>query len=275
MRIRRLETFIYYIVIFPRMNLGEAVEEVLGRELEAKVKDYCICIRYTYVELENGGFGVYHTPIEDYEVPKFRKLSGKRAIELFRLRNEKNMLLRALAWAAANAASSARVNGLDGLYYDASPAELAGVRSGDRVLMIGNMKALKEELLSIGAVTVVLERKYELRHDALPDTFIEELEMDFDFVFVTGSAIAVPTFERLLERISKIPKKAITGPFSSLFPTLLHEIGFDVVSGVSVEDVESIKEFLRQGNFLQGHPGALKTRGLSNAVKVWTSVRAL
>lgn len=232
------------------MELGELVERKVGEALDLEVVDYCIALSDVYVELAGGYLGLYHTPLEDFARFPFRPILGRSARELFTLREEGNMTLRALAWAAANAASVSELRTRTDLLFDTSPIELLGAKG--RVLMVGNMGPFAQELAGLGAEVAVLERSSTLRHGALPDTFIEALSMDFAAAVVTGAAIAVPTFPRLLERLSVVPKRAIVGPSASLLPEALHEIGFQLVCGVLVEDVSKVKEWLKQGNFVQG-----------------------
>ncbi|HNR24078.1 MAG TPA: DUF364 domain-containing protein [Candidatus Bipolaricaulis anaerobius] len=255
------------------MELGELAEKKLGEALDLNVVDYCIALSDVYVELAGGYLGLYHTPLEDFARFPFWPLLGSSARDLFALREEGNMALRALAWAAANAASVPALRRRTDLLFDASPIELLGAKEGDRVLVVGNMGPFAHELLGLGAEVTVLERNPRLRHGALPDTFIEALPMDFAAAVVTGAAIAVPTFPRLLELIKAIPNRAIVGPSASLLPEALHEIGFRLVCGVLVEDVPKVKEWLNQGNFVQGGPGTQTVKELGGAVRTWCSVQ--
>lgn len=235
------------------MIVDELANGVLSLTSRAEVTDWCVCLRYAYVEVVAGGvrhLGVALVPHEDIQGvrPSLRVPSVK---ELREMVSSPNPIDKVLGVALINALSShlTRRAGLPSISPDAAediPTLLSseGVRS---VLVVGNMAPLVRRLREAGMKVFVTERNPAARWGgAYPDTSFTRLAHGVEAAVITGAALVNDTLDYLLEALNHA-FKVLVGPTAGAYPPLLTPRHVDAVASMLVDDVEAVKRVLRLG----------------------------
>jgi len=188
---------------------------------------------YTGVLLSDGRMGVAATLVEGRGCrahPRAGELSGQPAWEVAQGLLSPDPLASSLGLAAVNAALGEEAG--------PSPDPLAalGVGKGDVVGMVGYIGPLVERLAGLAGELLVFERN-QARPGVRPDWAVELELPRCDVVFITGTAFANKTVDRLLS-LSR-GKVAVIGPSTPMWPGLL-ERGVDWLFGAQVADPERV-----------------------------------
>lgn len=235
------------------MIVDELAEGVLSLVRGAEVRDWCVCLRYAYVEVGVGGsrhLGVALVPHED--VHGVSAPLREPTIEGLRdLASSPNPIDKVLGVALINALSSHlisrdKVLGASGDVTEDIPSLLAseGVRS---VLVVGNMAPLVRRLRDAGMEVLVTERNPAARWGgAYPDTSVTRLAGLAEAAVITGAALVNDTIDQLLELLPHA-FKVLAGPTAGAYPPLLIPKHVDAVASMVVEDAEAVKRVLRLG----------------------------
>jgi hypothetical protein len=216
-------------------ELCEIISEKLREDL--RIVGACVSLCYTGVMLDSGHVGLCYTPIEDItrnQLAGRRNLHGSRASEVLQTANSFNMIERAAGIATLNALSQylmeregyKREIGAD--IFDAIEVE-----KEDRVVVVGYMKPLVEKLRTKTRRVQVFERNPQLRADALPDTFVDQILPKANVVILSGSSLVNGTVDRLLELSKNARLVAMTGPTASALPEPFFRRGVGAMAGVS------------------------------------------
>ncbi len=235
------------------MIVDELADAILSFGVKALVKDWCVCLRYAYVEVSANGrrhLGVALVPHEDvYGVRPSLREPGLE--ELREMVSSPNPLDKVLGVALINAVSSHLIR--YGAPVDTSsdvardiPTLLAseGIRS---VLVVGNMAPLVERLREEGMEVYVTERNPATRWGgAYPDTSFVRLARDVEAAVITGAALVNDTIDYLLDALGHA-FRVIAGPTAGVYPKLLAPRYVDVVASMLVDDVDAVKRILRLG----------------------------
>ena len=236
--------------------LAEAVKRYLSEHKELadlEIVDLGVGPLYSYSKLETGSVGLFYSFLEEYNGPPLRLeelLASPRVRELVEFAWSSNMVERVLLFASLNALGQYVLRDVE---LEAKSAQevlaelLEGVRARS-VAVVGHMRPLVEELRELGLKIYVFERDPSKRRgEALSDVFEELLLPKADAVVLTGSALALPTLDRVLELCKRASLKAIVGPSASAPPDFLMGLGFDLVGGCLVRDGERAAKMVMLG----------------------------
>lgn len=235
------------------MIVDELAEGILRYAREAGISDWCVCLRYAYVEIgrcERKYLGVALVPHEDVHGvrPALRPPSLESLPEMV---SSPNPIDKVLGVALINALSSALVRE-EGLLRTSSEIALdvptllsrKGVRS---VLVVGNMAPLVRKLREAGMEVFVTERNPATRWGgAYPDTSFARLAKRVEAAVITGAALVNDTLDYLLDALGHA-FKVLVGPTAGAYPPLLAPRYVDAVASMLVDDVDAVKRVLKLG----------------------------
>lgn len=235
------------------MIVDGLAREVVNLVGNVMIHDWCVCLRYAYVEVltEEGRYlGVALVPHEDIHGVRapLREPSMESLIELV---SSPNPFDKVLGVALINALSSHLIRKdeeLSGLpeISEGVPSLLSseGVRS---VLVVGNMVPLVRKLKEAGMEVYVTERNPAGRWGgAYPDTSFARLARNVEAAVITGATLVNDTIDFLLEALDHT-FKVLVGPTAGAYPRLLAPRYVDAVASMVVDDVEAVKRVLRLG----------------------------
>lgn len=187
------------------------------------------------------------------------KCQGRSVKELARGIKSWNFLEAAIGLSAINSAINSHEsikemesNGFCQLPSGSAFNLIANKVSGKKVAVIGHFPEVEE--LSKHCQLTVLERKPQIG-DA-PDPAAEYLLPEQDIVLMTSSALINKTTPRLLE-LSKDAVTIMLGPSTPLSPVLF-EMGVDIISGLIVEEEESVLRCIKEGGGMRTFRNSVK-----------------
>ena len=243
----------------PGMVVGELLAFLLKNIPEAfqlKVKNVCIGLGYTAVQLENGYLGLSATtPSElNYECCNLRvesgRLAGNLLFDLARLSGSWLQGECIVGLAAMNAASQMLFERRSGVYKISTgnlTSELR-VKAGDVVVMVGNMKPIASFLENVAGQLHILERRPSFRGEGiLPDTACEEYLPKADVAIITATALVNGSIDRLLELAGSAREVALVGPTAPITPEPLFKRGVTLVGGVRILDPDQTLRVVMEG----------------------------
>ncbi len=229
-------------------------EEACKRAIEAgrgiEISDYCVGLKYSYVEVKGPkgrALGVAYVPYEDMYsgcVGKVPKLE-----DLLEMISGTNPIERSLSLAAVNAISQYLIWN-SGRKYEAEFGDLIeltskNVPSKAKILVIGNMGPLIRKLRSLGHEVKCLERSQRSRGSCLPDVYLKRLKGWPDAVIVTGTSLLNDTVDEIVETFQET-FKGIVGPTAGCLPEVLLKY-FDFVSSMRIREIDEAKRIIRLG----------------------------
>ncbi|MHC1589338.1 MAG: Rossmann-like domain-containing protein [Candidatus Hecatellaceae archaeon] len=240
-------TLIGEILAFLLKNIPEA--------FQLKVKNVCIGLGYTAVQLENGHLGLCSTMpselgLEGCSLPlDSGKLAGRSLFDLAKLAGSWIPAESIVGIAAVNAASQMLYKRRTGSY-QVSVGNVTSefeVRSSDRVVMVGNIKPIASFLEGKAGELYVLERSPQLRGGSLPDTACEEYLPKADVAVITASTLVNGTIDRLLQLAKGAREVILVGPTSPITPEPLFNHGVTLVGGVRVLNSDVVLRVVMEG----------------------------
>ncbi|OWJ55492.1 hypothetical protein Pdsh_01470 [Pyrodictium delaneyi] len=232
---------------------------------------------HAYVELEGGWCGVslipHWLPLEPFD----ERLEDATPRMLARLAGRGEPLAAALAVAAVNAVTNAWIECTTEPPVEVqrrSLSEILGVRRGDRVVLLGYMAGVADELRSTGAEVLVAELDPALREEArragypVLEAREEALEAlrSADIAVASGSAVLDPPL--LLEEFEAARaarERALVGHTSSFHPVVGARLGATLVAGTYID--RSICREIRWTVAAGGGPHRAETRRRVRLVK--------
>jgi hypothetical protein len=240
-------TIVGEILAFLLKNIPEA--------FQLKVKNVCIGLRYTAVQLENGYLGLCATlpselSLEDRGLQlDSGRLAGSLLFDLARLAGSWIPAESTVGLAAINAASQMLFE-RRAEAYEVSTGNLMAelkVKGNDKVVMVGNIKPIASFLEDVAGELYVLERDPRLRGGNLPDTACEEYLPRADIAIITASTLINGTIDRLLELTRGAREVILVGPTSPITPEPLFNHGVTIVSGVQVLSSDAALRIVMEG----------------------------
>ncbi len=251
------------------MNLVEAwladLKRVLGAE-PLKVREVRIGVFYTAAEVSSGHVGLAFTPrgLTDTvccpksaaAAPPAGKMAGQEAWTLAAYALSPAPLRRAVGVAVLNALSALAIarHGVPGgeLVPGLDALEAAGVRSDDRVAMVGAFVPFIKELKGRVAGLYVVDKHPEaLKAEEMdlwrpPEQAAQTLSQA-SVVIISGSALVEGEIDSLLESSRNARKVILAGPTASPWPPPFFERGVHVLGGVRVLDNRQILTLVSEG----------------------------
>jgi hypothetical protein len=234
-------------------ELREIISEKLREDF--RIAGACVSLCYTGVMLESGHVGLCYTPIEDIardQLTGRRNLHGSKVSEVLQTANSFNMIERATGIATLNALSQylmeregyEREIGID--IFDAIEVE-----KEDRIAVVGYMEPLVEKLRTKTDRVQVFERNLQLRGDALPDTFVDQILPKANIVILSGSSLVNGTVDRLLELSKNARVVVIAGPTASALPEPFFKRGVGVMAGVCAKGSAVLNAVAEAKSFME------------------------
>ena len=216
----------------------------------ARIIDYCICLRYTYVLISIDGkkyLGLSHTFINHLS----RRKPGINSIEELRLPDtllSRDPYARQLGFALLNAYSQYLISrdGHVDLGRDVDAVDAVEIGRNERVLFIGDIRPLVERVRERAGEVVVLENDVCRRPDTLPGTYLSLLG-DFDVVFITGAALVNGSLDQILMLTRSARERVLVGPTAQIYPGFLRGTGLTKVAGCYVLDPGAVIRGLKIG----------------------------
>lgn len=251
------------------MGIIEAWLDDLGRVLSEEplqVPQVRIGVFYTAALLSSGQVGVAFTPRDLSDTvccprsaasgPPAGLLAGQDAWALARFALAPTPLRRAVGVAVLNALSAlalARVGVPGGQVLPGQDAlEAAGVRSEDRVVLVGSfmpfIKALKERVAQLCVVDKHPEAlKPEEKPFWRPPEQAAKVLAEASVVIATGSALVEGGMDALLEAAQGARRVVLAGPTASPWPPPFFQRGVHVLGGLRVLDGPRMLQIVSEG----------------------------
>ncbi|UXD22779.1 hypothetical protein IPA_08170 [Ignicoccus pacificus DSM 13166] len=223
----------------------------LSKYSSAKLEDFGIAKKLSYVKTL-GAVGFAFAP--EMEYPDFLPTKETFIRELFK-RAWTGAPETSLALAALSAITQKWID--DGGEVEMPAPDLVealGIDKGMKVLMIGYMAGVVEEVKEAGAEVVLYEDNYMLRCSAkdlgvkaYPGSYAL-LEEEADAIIATGSSLLDPRIAFVFDKV-KAPVKALVGPTATVHPYFARLIGATHVGGsyVPPEKREEVLGMIKMG----------------------------
>ncbi len=223
----------------------------LSKYSSAKLDDFGYTKKLSYT-IVNGRLGFAFAP--EAEAPSFVPEEGMYVRKLF-LQAWRGLVETSLALAAMNSLTQLWIDEGGEVEMPAPPlTEALEIAKGEKVIVIGFMKGVVEEIVNAGAQVVLYEDDYKLRCEArdlgveaYPGSYVL-LEDSADVIIATGSSLLDP---RSLNAFERIPakRKALIGPTASLHPYFAKLVGATHVGGTYVpkENQERVLTLIKAG----------------------------
>lgn len=178
---------------------------------------------YTAAHLSTGQAGVcfsFHAEMVAHCCQAHKKagtLAGTPAIELARMTRSWDLGEAVIGLATLNALSSIDIEKNQKMYVLSKGNVLDDIKfkKDDAVVIVGNIRPLRERISGKVKQVYVLERDLMRREDGvLPDTASEEMLPKADIAIITGTTLANGTIDRLLELSRNSREIAVVGGLS-------------------------------------------------------------
>ncbi len=230
------------------------------------VQDVRVGVFYTAAQISSGHAGAAFTPrgLSDTvccpstaaSAPPAGRMLGRRAWELADFALAESPLRRAIGVATLNALSALMFEryGVPGgsVRRGCDALEAAGVRSDDRVAMVGAfapfIKALKGK---VGALRVIDSHLSALKPDerqfwVSPEGVAQALR-SASIVIISGSALVEGGIDFILEASAQARHRVLAGPTAPLWAPPFFDSGVDVLGGIQVSDPALLLMIASQG----------------------------
>ncbi|ALU12553.1 hypothetical protein EYM_05095 [Ignicoccus islandicus DSM 13165] len=212
------------------------LKSALSKYSTSRIEDLGISKRMSYAKVMDS-IGFAYCP--DTEPPEIIELEGLMVRDLFKLA-WKGIAETSLALSALSALTQKWIEE-GGEVETPSPkvSEMIGLQRGMKVIAIGYMKNVIEELKKEGAQVVLYEDNHVYRCEAkrsgiesYPGNYVF-LEDDADAIIATGSSLLDPRLSIVFEKV-KSRAKLLIGPTATVHPYFASLLGATHVAGTYV-----------------------------------------
>ena len=232
-----------------------------GAALERlRVEDAVVGVHFSAVKLSDGSGGMAGTPRcdagpppRDVRKPPPGALKGARVLSILEPWPE-DPCLRSFAVAALSALSAPFLNARRyRLVYDMDALELAGIKPGMAVTLVGAFHSYIDRLRSVEGLRLkVLElRESALREGDLPFYVpagrAREVVPVSDALLITGQTLVNGTLDGLLGLARPDAAVVLVGPSGSILPEALFRRNVRVAGGCALTDCDAALKLLLQG----------------------------
>lgn len=210
---------------------------------------------FTLALLENGIVGVCWNLLDSddqraaYDATDFGSYHGRDALELTRELLAEDRTRRIVGYAVCSALSQAlMIGGEIAVDLKTDLLDLAGVRSTDRVGLVGNAPPLLDQLVSREAQVVVLDR--EAVFPVERDVKIARSPGDLascQVVLISSTTLLDDSFAEIERSSSQARFRAVFGPGAAIVPEALFRRGIDAIAGMLITDGPALVERQRNG----------------------------
>jgi uncharacterized protein len=211
------------------------------------VTDVRMGLGYIAVENSSGGLGLAYTfrnhlPSRCCVFKDAGSLIGKSLKDIADLFfDHHNLLNAALGLAALN--SVAKVGNLDNISGDV--LEHLDITRDEPVLMIGHFAPVEMQLKKLTANLSVYDDKDNSDNNN-SDAFLQ-IAKTSRVVLITSTTLINKTFENIIAKTPNARMRVLLGPSTPLFPDIFKNEGVHMLSGMTFEDNNKVKEIVSQG----------------------------
>jgi uncharacterized protein len=251
--------------------LGEtiaAISEILDRDLDRiAVERVVVGLFFTGVKLDNGVAGACATPLKTIPeavccpssamaMPFPGKLAGRPAGALAQEALSGHGIRRAVGIAAVNALAECcwrrRPHPGVALHAGVDAFDAAGIRPGDKVVVVGAFVPFLRELKRRGQSYLVLEQDpATLKPEELaffrPAEAAAQVVPQADVLLITGSTLVNATLEELLALARPEARVVVVGPTVGVLPDAFLARGADVLGSIRIGDPDGFLDLLAEG----------------------------
>ena len=249
------------------------VQSILDSLTDAPVVEVRVGLHWTAVVVEAEGgprcglaatlAGDHHHASSGADVPLAGKLSHLSGLELAHLAlYGESPTQSSLGFAAINALLPQQPE----LWVEANAETLLAQHgAGRRVALVGHfpfVPRLRQSLQAQGGELFVLEQNPQ--EGDLPAEAAAEVLPGADLAAITGMALVNHSLEGLLAHCRPSTPLILLGPSTPLSP-LLFELGFCLISGAVVTEIDTVLRCVSQGgNFRQVHAAGVRLVNMAN-----------
>ena len=220
---------------------------------ELKISHVVVGLRFSFVELSDGSFGVAGTidlkTTESSNQKYFGKFSpgnicGQSVYELLSSRDNFSVL-NSLKFACINALNYRYTDfSKYKIHYDKDPTELLSFHN-KQIALIGAFKSYIE-FFDINAVNFKI---IELDFEAIPEKFrayfvdvtkTSETIENSDIVIITGLSLVNDTFPLIKKHLTNNKISVITGPSANIPPDILFQNGINIIGATEFTNKEQV-----------------------------------
>ena len=221
-------------------------------EPEAKsirIGDVRIGLGYTAILTESGSAGVAYTPREELGrgcsmLPGRQPLAGRDAAELLAYLTSGSALERAVGLATANALLGTRELGT---VFRGDVMDMLGLRSGDRVGMVGYFDPLFSRIESQAASLTIFERSRGWTAGVQPAERAVDVLPSCTVALITSTTLITQSLEPLLEAAGGCRVVALLGPSTPLVPEAFTGTPVTWLSGIVITYPQEVLRVVSEG----------------------------
>jgi hypothetical protein len=230
--------------------IAEKIKGLLQPEAKfIRIDDVRIGLGYTAILTESGSAGVAYTPREDLgrgcsSLPGRQPLAGRDAAELLTYLTSDSALERAVGLATANALLGRRKLGP---VFGGDVMDMLGLRSGDRVGMVGYFEPLVARIESQVASLTIFERSRGWTAGVQPAERAVDVLPSCTVALITSTTLITQSLEPLLEAAGGCRVVALLGPSTPLVPEAFTETPVTWLSGIAIAHPQEILRVVSEG----------------------------
>ncbi|MFA6009690.1 MAG: DUF364 domain-containing protein [Desulfobacteraceae bacterium] len=222
------------------------------------VRTVAISLGYTFVELDNGAFGVCFTPRSTSgscaHYAKAGTLSTRPATELARLMLSGIPLEKSVGVAAVNALSRTIMDLEPEAYKDPGPDILDLLPfNGEKLKtgMVGHIGPFITNLVKRSSSLVIVDDNEGLLPGFMQSGYTVSRDVkdlaDVDILLITGSSAAVGDFDEVLSAAKKARFIGVVGPSAGWLPDAAFRRGVHAVASMKIMDTASVRRAILEG----------------------------
>ncbi len=221
----------------------------LSAEMATKrtIEEVRIGLAYTAVRLDDDSIGVALTFLDDWEsccqLAEREPLADRRASELLPLLSSRTPVEAALGLACVNALFNGHVK----KQVHGDVLEVVGLRSSDKVVMVGHFRPLVKRLKDRVKSLHIFERKPDNSSLVRPaDEVFSELP-DADVALITATSILNHSLDPILDAAHGCRQVVLLGASTPLVPEAFENSPVTLLSGVVVRENEAVLQTISEG----------------------------
>jgi len=232
----------------PGTILNRLYEQLEPAAKNRRIADLRLGLSYVGVKLDNGEAGLAAV-LPDITsrgctvLPDAGRYAGSPAADLLQyLRDEKNVLYRAIGLATANAL----IEGSAASTEDREATTYFNLHAGEKVAMVGLFSPLVERIRATGASLTVIEKNPERIELLSPENKQQALQ-DCDVAIITATTLLNNTFEETVGLLGKPRVVALMGPSTPLVPDIFQNTPVTHLGGAVVADSSRVMQIISEG----------------------------
>ncbi|ABU81391.1 Rossmann-like domain-containing protein [Ignicoccus hospitalis] len=227
------------------------LKSVLSQYSSSRVEDYCLCRKLSYA-LVDGRMGFAFLPECEGLTEVVEPKAYVRKVFSLAWKGEAET---SLALATMSALTHKWIDEGGEVDFDStSLIDVVDIKKGDKVIMIGYMRRVLDEIVERGARVILYEDNYRLRCEAkqlgveaYPGSYVL-LEDSAEVVIATGASLLDPRGPYVLDKVSA-KEKVLLGPTATVHPYFAKLLGATRVGGsyVPKESQEKVLSAIKAG----------------------------